>query len=288
MKMLAGAIIMALITMGEHVTDKAVFIDVNTGQLMTAEQVADAVSDYDVIFFGEHHDAKVSHDAELALLKALYEKYHKVALGMEMFERDVQPLLDAYLKGSISEAEFLKDSRPWPNYETDYRPMVEFAREHGLPVIGTNVPRYIASGVAKNDTAFLSTLSDTEKQWIASKIYYDSPDYHERFAEAMREFRHMSDSGGNKVIEQFYRAQCLKDATMAESIIRFMKKHPDYKMLHVNGGFHSDYHLGIVYQLKKMAPDLKVVVISTVSSPDDKAGDYLIIDRRTSESDEKK
>ena len=51
-----------------------------------------------------------------------------VALSLEMFERDVQTVLDEYLAGLISERHFLLSSRPWKNYETDYRPLVEYAR----------------------------------------------------------------------------------------------------------------------------------------------------------------
>ncbi len=275
-----------LISMGGKVTEKAQFIDPKTGDVLTAKQLADRLADYDVIFFGEFHDSPISHRAELELFEALYSKYHKVALGMEMFERDVQPLLDAYLDGSKTEAEFLQDSRPWPNYMTDYKPLVDFARKHHLPVIATNVPRYIANGVAKNDTSFLSSLSDDEKPWVAQQVFYDSPEYHERFIKTMKELQHIPELRRQQIAEQFYRAQCLKDATMAESILRFLRSHPDYKLFHVNGGFHSDYHLGIVYQLKKLDPSVRVAVIATVRSPDDVAGDYLIVSPPADSTDE--
>ncbi len=282
-----GVIVMSLIAMGEQVSNDAIFIDTETGEFLTAEQVAEAVADYDVIFFGEHHDSPVSHKAELELFKALYKKYKKVALGMEMFERDVQPLLDAYLEGTKTETEFLQDSRPWPNYNTDYKPLVEFARQHHLPMIASNVPRYIANGVARNDTMFLSSLSEDEKNWIADTIFYDSEEYHKRFLETMKSLHHLPELERKKVAEQFYRAQCLKDATMAESILRFLKSHPGYKVFHINGGFHSDYYLGIVYQLRKLDPSIKSVVIATVMSPDEKAGRYIILDQRKEGADEK-
>ncbi len=268
---------LVLINMGGKVTEKSRFIDPKTGEMLTASELAGRLADYDVIFFGEFHDSPISHQAELELFRALYKRYKKVALGMEMFERDVQPLLDAYLEGTKTETEFLSDSRPWPNYETDYKPLVEFAKKHKLPVIATNVPRYIANGVAKNDTSFLSTLTPEEKTWVAEKIFYDSKEYHDRFVETMRELRHIPEHSRKQIVEQFYRAQCVKDATMAESILRFLKSHPGYKVFHINGGFHSDYHLGIVYQLKKLDPSIKVAVIATVRSPEDVAGDYLIV-----------
>ena len=65
-----------------------------------------------------------------------------------MFERDVQDILDAYLKGKISEKKFLKQARPWPNYLEDYRPLIEFAKKKGMPVIAANLPRRAAAAVA--------------------------------------------------------------------------------------------------------------------------------------------
>ena len=60
---------------------------------------------------------------------------------MEMFERDAQIVLDEYLNDLITEKKFLDDSRPWENYKTDYRPLVEFARVNKLNVIAANAPR---------------------------------------------------------------------------------------------------------------------------------------------------
>src|SRR5438045_3390024 len=103
----------------------------------------------DVVFVGEQHDDPATHRLELAMLEGMIRRRAAVVVALEMFERDVQPQLDDYLAGRISEEEFLKAARPWPNYASDYRPLIEFARVHGWRVIAGNVPRRYASQVAK-------------------------------------------------------------------------------------------------------------------------------------------
>src|SRR5215510_10825436 len=81
----------------------------------------------DVAFVGEQHNDPATHRIERAILEGLARRRENVIVAMEMFERDTQPSLDDYLAGRLSEEEFLKASRPWPNYQTDYRPLIEFS-----------------------------------------------------------------------------------------------------------------------------------------------------------------
>ena len=118
------------------------------GFLYDMENSFDILMDYSVIFIGEEHGSRVSHQAELTILKGLAERDSNLVLALEMFEQDVQDILDAYLKGKISEKKFLKQARPWPNYLEDYRPLVEFAKEKGMHVIAANIPRRAAAAVA--------------------------------------------------------------------------------------------------------------------------------------------
>src|SRR4029079_19218104 len=87
----------------------------------------------DVVLVGEQHDDANTHRLELAVLEGLARRNISVTLSLEMFERDVQGTLDTYMSVCSAEDEFLKTSRPWPRYGTDYRPLVEFARAHHWP-----------------------------------------------------------------------------------------------------------------------------------------------------------
>uniref|UniRef100_A0A383VZU2 Haem-binding uptake Tiki superfamily ChaN domain-containing protein n=1 Tax=Tetradesmus obliquus TaxID=3088 RepID=A0A383VZU2_TETOB len=69
-----------------------------------------------------------------------------LVLGLEMFERDVQPVLDEYLAGSISLADLMRDGRPWPNYRRDYQPLVDFCK--GLAALHNNTAAAAAAAAA--------------------------------------------------------------------------------------------------------------------------------------------
>ena len=89
--------------------------------ILHLEEAVEALMAYNVIFFGEDHNSRVAHEGELALLTAVAGRDSSLALALEMFERDVQDALSAYLEGSIPEDKFLELARPWPNYHEDYR-----------------------------------------------------------------------------------------------------------------------------------------------------------------------
>src|SRR4030043_1541381 len=101
------------------------------GFLYDMEDSFDILMDYRVIFTGEEHGSRVFHNAELTILKGLAERDSNLVLALEMFERDVQDILDAYLKGKITEKKFLKQARPLPTSPKDYRPLIEFAKKKG-------------------------------------------------------------------------------------------------------------------------------------------------------------
>ena len=93
------------------------------GKILDLEDFFNVLMDYNVIFIGEEHESPIAHKAELTILTELAERDSSLVLALEMFERDVQDTLNAYLKGKIPEDEFLERTRPWPNYHEDYRPL---------------------------------------------------------------------------------------------------------------------------------------------------------------------
>jgi uncharacterized iron-regulated protein len=220
----------------------------------------------DVIFFGELHNSEAAHNLQLRLLEDLIKaKNGKVLLGLEMFERDQQEVLLAYQRREIPTAEALAEkTRVWPNFLSDYAPLLEVARRHGVRIYGTNAPREIARAVSKEGLGALEALPPTHRGWIAPLplLRLDSlPSY-----QAMND---MAIQHGLSP-EYFRLAQMLKDATMAYAILQAYE--PGYTFLHINGSYHSDYGEGIVAYLRaywgpKVAKKKKVLVISTVALP---------------------
>ena len=112
------------------------------------EAIVASVNDADVLLLGECHDDSEAHCVELDVLQRCHTAWggsRRLVLSLEMFERDVQPILDEYMCDAIAERDLLADARPWPNYADAYRPLVLFAKRHGIRVIAANAPRRYVS-----------------------------------------------------------------------------------------------------------------------------------------------
>lgn len=254
------------------------------------EAMLAAVAREDVVFLGEQHDDPGTHRLERAALEGIGRRRAKVVLSLEMFERDVQAKLDDYLAGKMDEADFLKASRPWPRYATDYRGLVEFAKAKGWPVVASNVPRRLASLVGRKGLAAVDSLPSADRGFIATELKCPRDKYYDRFKESMGD---MSGHGQAKLpadsvdrmVNRFYEAQCVKDETMAEAIANARAKYPDAVVVHVNGAFHSEYGQGTVSRVERRVPGVRVGLVSFVPTEDldtadgkkvRKQGDYIV------------
>ena len=253
----------------------------------------------DVVFLGEQHDDPEAHRAEAELVDAIGRSGRPVVVSLEMFERDVQSAVDDYLAGRGTEREFLARSRPWDRYASDYRPLVELAKQHGWPVVAANVPRPLASAIGRRGLVALDTLGAASRGYAAQDNRCPIDDYHARFMESMQSHSAGSgpaplagDSLPTAVAERFYLAQCVKDETMGESIVRARLAAPrNAVVVHVNGAFHSDYSQGTVARVRRREPAWTLVVISAVPvadpavapvAPQGGKADYVVFTRRSS------
>jgi len=211
----------------------------------------------EVVLFGEHHDNSIIHWLQLEFTKDLAEK-KQVVLGAEMIEADNQQQLNQYLKGEINQKAFDTLARLWNNHKTDYKPLVDFAKEKKLIFVASNVPRRYASLVYKQGFEALEKLSAEEKTWMAPlPIAYDKnlPGYVK-----------MLEMMGEHANDNLPKAQAIKDATMGYFILQNLK--PDSIFIHYNGTYHSDHFEGINWYLKKGKPAVKIMTIATVSQKD--------------------
>jgi uncharacterized iron-regulated protein len=265
------------------------------------------LSRVDVAFVGEQHNDPATHRIERAILEGLARRRENVIVAMEMFERDTQSSLDDYLAGRLSEEEFLKASRPWPNYPTDYRPLIEFSRAHRWRVIASNAPRPIAQQVSRQGLDAARSGVASQRNLVAAEFACPMDDYFKRFAEAMgkghpgahqklqdeKQSDKKQEDERRAMVERFYYAQCVKDETMAESIANALGTQSNSQgaaqggplVVHFNGAFHSDYRLGTASRAIRRLPKSNVKVISVVPvenldviNVDEyrKRGDYII------------
>ena len=245
----------------------------------TGSQMIGRLARSDVIFFGEQHDDPETHRVEAEVLQAIGRSGRPVVLSLEMFERDVQQAVDDYLTGQLTERDFLAKSRPWPRYSTDYRRLIEMAKEGHWRVVAANVPRTLAAAVSRQGLAALDTLTVTERRNAAREVLCPADDdYHARFRESMRTHSPGPDSASTSppsdslptaMAERFYLAQCVKDETMAESIVDArISGRGDAIVVHYTGAFHSDYSQGTVARVKRRQPGWMLAVVSGVPVAD--------------------
>ncbi|MGV8946886.1 MAG: ChaN family lipoprotein [Lutibacter sp.] len=225
------------------------------GNEVSYQQMLKAMRNAEVVLFGEHHNNPIVHWLQYETTVDL-NKSKKLTLGAEMFEADNQVALNNYLSGKIDQKTFDTVARLWKNYPTDYKPLVDFAKENKLKFIATNVPRSFASQVFKNGFESLDALSSEEKSWMAPlPIKYDAnlPGY-------VKMMKMMGGHGGDNLPK----AQAIKDATMAYFILK--NKENNKLFIHYNGAYHSDDFEGINWYLKQEKPTLKIVTISVVEA----------------------
>lgn len=244
------------------------------GKPIKFQKMVNELKGYDVVLFGELHNNALVHWLQLRTLKALHaEVGDKLVLGAEMFERDNQAALTAYLKGSIDAKKLGTEARLWPNHKTDYAPLLDFAKQENIPFYATNVPRRYASTVARKGLDSL-VLNEEEKAWVVQlpfEVSLATPGYEEMVK--------MVHAGANAM--NFVGAQAIKDATMAESILRAWTAQQVF--LHFHGDFHSKDFGGIYWYLKKARPDLKIAVISVEEKveagekPSKASGHYTLV-----------
>ena len=234
----------------------------NAGKPVTFSDVVASASAADIVFFGELHNDPIIHWLQFELTKQLFEKKSEnLILGAEMFESDNQLILDEYLKGLIPAKKFGEEARLWPNYNTDYKPLVDFAQKNKLQFVAANIPRRYASLVANGGFEELNNLSAEAKGLIAPlPVAYD---------ENLNCYKSMLGMGGMGKMSansNFPKAQAIKDATMAHFIMKYWTKGKTF--IQYNGSFHSDNHEGIVWYVKQKNKDIKIIVIASVSQPD--------------------
>lgn len=219
----------------------------------------DSLSNYNVVLFGELHNNALIHWLELRSVKALDTlKQGNLAVGMEMFEADEQPLIDEYFQRWINQESFESEARHWDNYDTDYKPILEYSRNQKLKFIASNIPRRYAALVARDGLDTLRYLPKEAKQWL--------PDLPVTYSDTIPGYAQMAGMGGMHGMEFLPQAQAVKDATMAQNIIRNLPKKGLF--LHINGSYHCANWGGIYWYIKHQKPKTKVATVNVGTSND--------------------
>lgn len=257
MKKILCGLLMCFTIFGFSQDKKAYQLFDAKGKKTTYKKLLKASEKSELVLFGEYHDNPISHWLQLELTQDLH-KIKSLVLGAEMIERDNQKELNQYLSGEINQKAFDTLARLWNNYKTDYKPLVDFAKENKLKFIATNIPRRYASMVYRGGFEALDTLSASQKDWIVPlPVKYDA---------SLSQYQKMLEMAQGHGGDNLPKAQAIKDATMGCSILQ--NSEPNSIFIHYHGSYHSDFYEGIYWYVKQEKPEMKIVTIATVSQQD--------------------
>ena len=219
-------------------------VHVATGEKITFAQLTDSLDGERIVYVGEAHSNKESHELELQVLKEFYKKYgDNIAVGMEMFKMPNQDVLDKWTGGEISEKDllFLTDwDSEWGYDYNHYKGIMDFIRDNKVPVVALNIKREFQKKISKNG---IEGLSEEERETLPE---IDTTDvYHRRYLE--RIMKGHGDTDMSEAFERFYLIQCVWEDVMAESISKYLSspEGKERKLLVFIGGGHIIYHFGV-------------------------------------------
>ena len=225
------------------------------GKQVKQDKLFDAVKEAELVFFGEEHNSIVSHFLSEQVFDAFIAGEGKAALGMEMFERDQINDLEKLTKEKAPLEEWKALTRVWPNF-SDYHGLVQKSLDASAPLIASNIPRKYASALFHGGRDSLVLVLAGHKNEACDPNFVVDRSLSQYAALADGEL-HM---GGKHLVE----AQAIKDATMAMSIMEYLKN--DFRVFHLNGSYHSDFHQGIMWYVQQEDATKKVVTLSVVSA----------------------
>ena len=215
---LLAVLIVTTLAIGCTANEKSVyqpFFDLSNEKAYTEKEVLSQLKKDRIVLVGEHHTNKSHHQAQLQVIKMLHDSGVRVAIGMEMFRRGSQKELDDWVSGRIDEDEFEKiyyDN--WTYKYSFYRPILLYARDNQIPVIGLNVPSDITRQVARMG---YKSLTDEQRGYLGDVACRVDKEYMTFIREAFGGHSH-----GNLNFIYFCEAQMVWDAVMAVTALEYL------------------------------------------------------------------
>ncbi|MEW6570324.1 MAG: ChaN family lipoprotein [Nitrospirota bacterium] len=246
--------------------------------LVELDSIVNKILDKPVIYIGERHANYEDHKVQLRVIMDLHEKNRKIAIGMEMFQKPFQSVIDEYIAGNISEKEFLKGTEYFERWQFDYvhyREIVQFARAMNMPLIALNLRSEIIKKVSAKG---LDSLDDEEMKEIPEDMDMTDEDYRKRLKEIFEQHRNHE----TRNFDYFYQSQILWDETMAHSIADFLQENPDYQMVVLAGVGHIMYGAGIPKRARRLTGRDFVTVIPLVGPVNMDVGDLVFMSEQVS------
>ncbi len=229
------------------------------------------------IFIGESHDRISHHLNQLEIIKRIHASDPNIAIGLEFFQQPFQIFLDEYINGSIDEREFLNKTEYFSRWRIDYRhyrPIIQYAKEHSIPLLALDILEEIQRKVGLNG---VDSLTEEEKKHLPDKIDRSNEKYRE-FLEAIYK-KHPAPATDNKTFDNFIDVQLVRDEIMAQNAVNYYNKHPEKRIIVLAGGGHLIYGYGIPQRVTRRLPntDSAIVLNGLLNKPSPDLADFVLL-----------
>ncbi len=232
-------------------------VDTRSGKVIPMDSFVGELSKAQIVYVGETHTSTEDHRIQEEILKRLQGRGGAMALGMEMFPRESQPVLDRFSGKLIDEDVFLKEvnwENVWGYPFRLYRPILMFAREKGIPILGLNAPRDVVSKIA---TAGLHSLGPGDRERVARDFHREDAKHREYVRSQYVD--HVKES--IKSFDSFFEAQLAWEETMAQTLAhRLLQSSGKEQIVVLIGKGHISHQVGLPKLTRERTPHFSITV----------------------------
>ena len=246
---------------------------VTPDSLATVDDIIPHLTTARIIYVGEQHDRFAHHINQLQIIKKIHEAGYKLAVGMEMFQKPFQQVVDDYLAGRIDEHKFLQKSEYFSRWGYDfnlYKPIIDYLKQQNIPILALNIQGDITRKVAREG---LYNLPDDQKKQLPSAMDFSNEQYRKDLNNV---FTLHSQQKDLKDFNYFFQAQTLWDEGMAESAQKFLVNNPESKLVILAGNGHVRHKYGIPGRLYRRNHEPFKVVVQD-EEIEDSIADYVLL-----------
>ena len=241
--------------------------------LITVDSIIPYLTASRIIYIGERHDRFAHHINQLQIIKKMHNAGYKLAVGMEMFQKPFQQVVNDYLAGRIDEREFLQKTEYFSRWRYDYnlyKPIIDYIKQQNLPLVALNIQGDISRKVAREG---IYNLSDKEKKQLPRSINFSNERYRRNLNEVFPLHKGQAEL---KDFSFFLQAQILWDEAMAESAQQFLTGNPESKLVILAGNGHIIHKYGIPERLYRRNHEPFTVVVQD-EEIEDGIADYVLM-----------
>lgn len=241
---------------------EAHILERSRGQFIQQEALLEKMLQARVIYLGEQHDNPYHHRLQRTILEQLIARGKRPALGFEFFSRDQTAWLMHFsvgkpsafaLKQSADPETFVRKKLGWEENPSwaHYFPLMELARQHHLPLFGTDLPDGLRMRLTRNGLAGLSAIEQAE--WLPTG--FEQADYRHLMIKKLA--RSHCGMAPESLLDRLYETWIARNDTMARSIALMLETLPDDPVVMVLGSGHVAHDMGVYERVAALKPGVQ-------------------------------